>query len=346
MRLSSYESIWRVLTPLERSAKQRFQPAKPHLIRGSLANISRSKSELIAQNAFLRQQLIVLQRQSRRPVLTPRDHTILVLLASRFSTWRHKSKVRTQQSRVPQDVITLIHSMARDNRLWGSKRIRDELRKLGYCLSKRTVAKYIRQVRHLPPPRRPSQTWCSFLNNHAHDIWACDFLQTYDLWFRTLFVFFFIELGSRCIVHFSVICHSIDTWVAQQLREATSFDTRLRFLIRDNDRKYGTEFERASSGIEILCTPIRAPKANAGCERFLGSVRRECLDHIVVVNERHLHRVIKEYVAYFNMARPHQGIAGQVPIPLTSSAPETDCHSKIVSVSMLGGLHHGYRRGA
>ena len=152
----------------------------------------------------------MLQRQPRRPPLTPRDRTILVCwrvasapgakpctsssptlcspgIAKASAFWRHKSKVRTSQPRVPQDVITLIHSMARDNRLWGSKRIRDELQKVGYCLSKRTVAKYIRQVRP-PPPRKTSQTWGSFLKNHRHQIWACDFLQTYDLWFRALFV--------------------------------------------------------------------------------------------------------------------------------------------------------------
>ena len=279
MRLSSLHSairqaLSRVIIALERSVKQCFQPAKPHLVRGTLADITRSKSELIAENAFLRQQLIVLQRQTKRPVLTPRDRTILVLLASRFSTWRealmivkpdtllgwhrqgfrlfwrHKSKARTPQPRVPEDVIALIHTMALDNRLWGVKRIRDELRKLGYRLSKRTVAKYIRQVRPAPPPRKPSQTWGSFLKNHAHEIWACDFLQTYDLWFRTLFVFFIIELGSRRVVHFAVTCHPTDAWVAQQLREATPFDTRPRFLIRDNDRKYGAEFERAASGID------------------------------------------------------------------------------------------------
>lgn len=182
--------------------------------------------------------------------------------------WRHKSKVSLPQPRVPEPVIALIHTMALNNCLWGSKRIRDELRKLGYRLTRRTVVKYMRQVRPAPPPGKPSQTWGCFLQNHAWDIWACDFLQTYNLWFRTRFVFFIIELGSRRVVHFAVTAHPTDAWVAQQLREATPFDTRPRFLIRDNDRKYGAEFERAASGIDILRTPIRAPKANAVCERF------------------------------------------------------------------------------
>ena len=130
------------------------------------------------------------------------------------------------------------------------------------------------------------------------------------------------------------------------MREATPSDTRPRFLIRDNDRKYGTEFDRAASGIEILRTPIRAPKANSVCERFVRSVRRECLDYMIILNEFHLHRVIKEYAAYFNMARPHQGIAGAIPIPSTRVVPELNSHSQIVAIPVLGGLHHDYRRAA
>jgi len=367
LRSAIHQTISRAIIALERSVQQCFRPANPHLVRDTLADIPRSKSELIAENAFLRQQLIV-RRQTKRPVLSARDRTILVLLASRFSAWRealmivkpdsllgwhrqgfglcwrHKSKARTPRPRVPEDVIALIHAMALHNRLWGVKRIRDELRKVGYHLTKRTVAKYIHQVRRATPPRQPSQTWGSFLKNHAPEIRACDFLQTYDLWFRTLFVFFIIELGSRRVVHFAVTSHPTDAWVAQQVREATPFDTRPRFLIRDNARKYSTGFERAASGITILRTPIRAPKANAVCERFLGSVRRECLDHVLVFDERHLQGVIKEYIAYFNAARPHQGISGQTPIPSTSADPQSASNSQIVAFPVLGGLHHDYRR--
>ena len=154
------------------------------------------------------------------------------------------------------------------------------------------------------------------MKNHAHEIWACDFLQTYDLWFRTLFIFFVIELGSRRVVHAAVTYSPTDAWVAQQLREATPFGTHPRFLIRDNDRKYGTEFSRAASSIEVLRTPFRAPKANAVCERLLGSVRRECLDHMLIFNERQLRRFLKEYVRYFNRAHPHQGLAGKIPMSI------------------------------
>lgn len=131
-----------------------------------------------------------------------------------------------------------------------------------------------------------------------------------DLFFRRIHLFLIVELASRPIVHFGVTAHPNYAWVAQQLREATPYGQTPRFLIRDRDSKYGEAFRRVAKGssIELLKTPHRAPKANAVCERFLGSVRRECLDHILVLGERHLYRVIQEYVEYFNRARPHQGI--------------------------------------
>jgi hypothetical protein len=228
----------------------------------------------------------------------------------------------------------------------GAKRIRDELRKLDYQFAKRTVARYIRQVRPTRPPRTSGQTWATFLKNHAQDLWACDFLQTYDLWFRTRFVFFIFEFGSRRIVHFAVTRSPTDSWVARQLREATPFDPRPRCLIRDHDGKYGTEFARATSAIEVLRTPIRAPKANAVCERFLGSVRRQGRDHILIFNERQLHRVIKEYVTYFNAARPHQGIGHRVRVPPTVPDSQQSTGGKIIAFPVLGDLHHDYRRNA
>ena len=173
------------------------------------------------------------------------------------------------------------------------------------------IQKYINQVRE--PADSSQQTWSTFLRNHATQIWACDFLQTYDLFFRSVFVFVIIELGSRRLVHFGVTRNPTDAWVAQQLREATPFGERPRYLIHDNDRKYGPSFARVAQGIEVLRTPYRAPRANAVCERFLGSVRRECLDFFLILSERHLHQVMKEYQAYFNDARPHQGIEQRIP---------------------------------
>ena len=168
----------------------------------------------------------------------------------------------------------------------------------------------------------PSRALCNisltstvFLKNHAKDVWACDFLPVVALFFRQTYLFFIVGLASRRIVHFDVTAHRTDAWVAQQLREViTPFGQTPRFLIRDRDRKYGDAFVRVAQGssMEIQKTPNRAPKANASCERFLGSVRRECLDHILVLGERQLHRVIAEYVKYFNQARPHQGIEQKI----------------------------------
>ena len=148
------------------------------------------------------------------------------------------------------------------------------------------------------------------------------------------------------MVHVGVTRHPTDTWVAQQLREATPCDQRPRFLIRDNDNKYGTQFDRvaAASGTRTWRTPTRAPRANATCERFLGSVRRECLDHVLVLGERHLRRVLREFIAYFNQERPHQGIGQAMPEP--PPAATRNRAGPVSAMPVLGGLHHAYQRAA
>jgi putative transposase len=192
--------------------------------------------------------------------------------------------------------------MAVENRTWGAQRIRDELLKVGHQVSKRTVRKYMKQARRDRPPRQNGQTWATFLKNHSGDIWACDFVQFYDAFFRAIFVFVIIELESRRVVQVGVTRSPQDTWIAQQWCNATPFDEGPRFLIRDNDRKFGGQFARATASKDVLKTAARAPKANAVCERFIGSVRRECLDHIIILSERHLRRVMGEYVDYFEEA--------------------------------------------
>jgi putative transposase len=201
----------------------------------------------------------------------------------------------------------------------------------------------MRQVR-LPRPR--SQTWASFLRNHAADIWACDFLQVSDLCFRSFFALFNTLLRSRKVIHIGVTRSPTDTWTAQQLREATPYGHTPKYLIRDNDSKFGPCFARVAvtSGIKILKTPYHSPRANAICERFLGNVRRECLDHILILHEKQLHRVLHCYGAYFNRARPHQGIQQQIPELLASSAPRQNQREKVIAIPLLGGLHHDYRR--
>src|SRR6266487_5523607 len=233
--------------------------------------------------------------------------------------------------------------MAANNRLWGAERIRGELLKLDIRVSKRTIQKYMKQIR---PKRARGQSWKTFLRNHAAEVCACDFLQVTDLFFRPLFAFFLIELKSRRVIHVNVTRSPTDLWVAQQLREATPYGQTPKYLIRDNDRKFGPSFARiaTTSGIKVLRTPYRTPRANAVCERFLGSVRRECLDHFLILNEKQLHRLLKTYVLYFNQARPHQGIQQQLPEPPVPALALQNQDDKVISVAILGGLHHDYRR--
>ena len=232
--------------------------------------------------------------------------------------------------------------MARENRLWDAERIRGELLKLGIRIGKRTIQKHMRQVR---TPRPRGQRWATFVHNHAAQIWACDFLQVTDLFFRPLFAFFIIELKSGKVVHVGVTRSPTDPWVAQQLREATPYGHAPKYLIRDNDRKFGSCFARVAttSAIEILKTPVHAPRANAVCERFLRSVRQECLDHLLVFRDKQLQRVLNQYVAYFNQARPHQGIQQQVPEPSRSSLSSHHAGNKVIALPRVGGLHHDYQ---
>jgi transposase InsO family protein len=201
-------------------------------------------------------------------------------------------------------------------------------------------------MRNVRTPQPRGQKWATFVHNHAAQIWACDFLQVTDLFFRPLFAFFIIELKSRKVIHVGVTRSPTDLWVAQHLREATPFGQAPKYLIRDNDGKFGPCFARvaSTSAIEILKTPFHAPRANAICERFLRSVRQECLDHLLIFRERQLQRVLNEYVAYFNQARPHQGIEQQIPELPVPSAPLNDQRDQVIAVPVLGGLHHDYRR--
>ena len=234
--------------------------------------------------------------------------------------------------------MALIQQMARENPLWGAERIRGELLKLGLRVCKRTIQRSMRPVRKGRPP---SQAWSTFLRNHAKEVWACDFLQVTDLFFRPLFACFLVELASRRVMHVGVTRAPSDLWVAHQLREVTPFGQSPKFLVRDNDAKFGPHFARvaAASGIKLLRTPHQAPRANATCERFLGSVRRECLDHRLILTERQLRCVLQEYLEYFNRARPHQGL--QQRVPEGSPAPE-QVGSRVVARPILGGLHHAY----
>jgi putative transposase len=361
-------TLLHVVEKIEAWVKAITKPAVYSLIEATAADLIRSKCELIAENAFLRQQLIVLERQVKQPAFTPFDRSLLVLLASRVPFWKqalllikpetllkwhrqgfklfwkHKSQGQARQPRIAEETIALIKRMAVENRRWGTKRIRGELLKLGLRVNRGTIRHYMQQARRRLPPQHSGQTWATFLANHAPQMWACDFLQVYDVFFRTLFLFFIIEHSSRRVVHFGVTRTPSDAWVAQQIREATPFGAGPRFLICDNDSKYGLLFEHAVAGaqIELLHTPLQAPRANARCERFLGNVRRECLDHVWLFSQPHARRVIKEYVEFYNHCRPHQGINQQIPDPLPCH-PSTQGHQEVIGSPILNGLHHDYQ---
>lgn len=359
--------LWTLLgSRLNQSLKYWTKPTTATLAVGTLADLTRSRRDLVAENALLRQQLIVLRRQVKRPRLTNGDRIHLVLLA-RFTRywhntlhivqpdtllrwyrdlfrlyWRGKSRKRERKRRIAQETIDLIKRMAAENRLWGAERIRGELLKLGVKVSKRTVQCY------LPKRRRQSgQDWATFLRNHAGDIWACDFTVVHDL-FRPLYIFIIIELKRRRVLYTAVTRKPTDAWTARQLREATPWGRGPRYLIRDRDKKYGSLFSAVarSTGIKELKTTVQAPRANAVCERLVGSLKRECLDHMLILNRRHLYRTVKEYVGFHNHLRPHQGLRQHIPDPVESAfQPMADGDATMItSTSILGGLHHSYSR--
>ena len=334
------------------------------LLVGLIHAALRSRSDLVAENLLLRQQLAVLTRPTRkRSQLRVRDrlfwfvvravrrdwrrHLVVVRPETVIGWhrrgwrlfWRWKLRARGGRPRLDAEVRELIATIARENPAWGSERIRGELLKLGITVSERSVQQYRRRG----PARPPSQTWRTFLANHRPDLWAADLFTVRTLAFKTLYVLVFIAHGRRELVHVNVTAHPTAAWVWRQLIEATPWGRQPRYLVRDRDTIYGGEFvPRARRlGIETLLTPIRAPRANAVAERAIGTLRRECLDRLIVVNERHLRAILAEFVRYYNAERPHRTLGLETPIPATrpSAGP-------IRSRTVLGGLHHSYERAA
>ena len=193
--------------------------------------------------------------------------------------------------------------------------------KLGITVSKRSIQRYRRRG----PARPPSQTWRTFLTNHRPDLWAADLFTVRTLAFKTLYVLVFISHGRRELVHWNVTAHPTAAWTWRQLPEATPWGRTPRYLLRDRDAVYGGDFsERARRlGIETLLSPVRAPRANAVAERVIGTLRRECLDRLIVVNERHLRATLAEFVRFYNAQRPHRTLRLETPVPATPYCAKT-----------------------
>jgi putative transposase len=227
--------------------------------------------------------------------------------------------------------------MARENPTWGRRRIRAEFALLGYHVAELTVAKYMRLT-----SSRPSPTWRAFLVAHLRDMVAVDFFTVSTLTFRLLFVLVVLRHDRRELVHIAVTDHPTAVWTTQQLIEAFPDDSAPRFLLRDRDTIYG-EFARRvqGMGIRAVRTAPRAPWQNPFVERVIGSIRRECLDHFLILSEAHLRRLLRAYVAYYNAARPHQSLDNNSPQPRVVEPPHC---GRIVAIPQIGGLHHRYQR--
>jgi transposase InsO family protein len=247
------------------------------------------------------------------------------------------------------DLQRLIADMAAANCTWGEERIASELLlKLGIRVSPRTVRRYM-PTSAAPRTGVRSQRWSTFVHNHANTVLACDFFVAISATFRMFYVFVVLEIATRRIRHWNVTDHPTAAWTAQQFRMVMSGDEPHRFLIHDHDNIYSEDVDRtiAAMGLTILKTPVRAPQANAFCERVIGTIRRECLDWVIPWNEGHLRQVLREWVAHYNRGRPHSSLGPGIPdgpatTPVLSGHRIREGHV-LVAAPILGGLHHEYR---
>ena len=327
----------------------------------SLRTLAAMKAEIIA----LRHQVIVLQRtpKTKRLMLSPADRWLWVCLSRIWSGWRsaliivkpetvvswHRKafrwywtwKIRHGQPgrpRIPKETRDLIRTMSQMNVLWGAPRIHSELQKLGIHISEATVAKYM--VRH---PKTPSQTWRTFLTNQVSQLASVDFFTVPTIWFEVLFVFVVLAHDRRRILHFNIAAHPTAEWTAQQIVEAFPFDTAPKYLLRDRDRIYGFEFRKQveAMGIKEVLSAPRSPWQRAYVERVIGSIRRECLDHVIVFDEASLRHALRAYVGYYHRSRLHLSLDKDSP-----NFRPVQSIGAVIAVPEVGGLHHRYERRA
>ena len=265
--------------------------------------------------------------------------------------WTFKRKQTGGRPRTSPEIDAWILRMARENPRWGHKRIHGELGKLDVDINPTTVANIMKRYGIPPAPQRGRSTWRTFLNHYREHVLACDFFTIETIWLKTVYVLFFIELGTRRVLLADCTTNPDERWVTQQarqllwtLKETSTRGQPHRFLIHDRDQKFTRAFDTAfrSEKMKIIRTPYRAPRANAVAERWVRSVRQECLDHILIVNQQHLRQVLAEYVAFYNSARPHQGINQRIPDPIEESRGQGEMRRR----TGLGGLVSDYSREA
>ena len=331
---------------------------------------------LAAENLFLRKQLAQYQERRVKPRRANDATRMALIWLSRFFDWRrvlvivkpvtlirwHRQgfrlfwrwKSKPGRPPLPRDLQALIRRMALENPTWGQARITNELLlKLGLRVSPRTVRKYM--PGHCvggPGKRGQSQRWSTFIRNHAQGIVACDFCVAVTATFRILYVFVMIEHASRRLLHVNVTAHPTAPWTMQQCREAIPADHPYRMLIHDRDTIFSKDVDQGvrHMGLHVVKTPVRAPVANATCERLIGTLRRECLDFVIPLNDRHLYGILKEWVTHYNEGRPHMSLGPGIPQPILALpvALQAQRHwlpsgQDVVSRPILNGLHHDYR---
>ena len=334
---------------------------------GTLVRLLRVRRSLLLENLALRQQLAVLKRQHPKPRVGLLDKLFWIAVRRVWSGWKQSlivvtpetvvrwhragfrlywrliSRARTQVGRrqTSREVRELIFRMAVENPTWGAPRIHGELLMLGFDLCERTISRWMKRA---PRDRGPAQRWLTFLRNHREAIAAMDFFAAPTITFGVLYGFFVISHDRRRILHFNVTRHPTSTWIIQQLREAFPFESESRYLIFDRDAKYGLEVPVAVRSLKMspVRTSFESPWQNGVAERWVGSCRRDLLDHIIVVNERHLKRLLSDYVRYYHEDRTHLGLSKETPSRRVCSA----ARGRVVSHARLGGLHHRYDRAA
>lgn len=323
--------------------------------------VLKDRTQLALENIALRQQLAVYKRTVKRPKIEDRDRIFWMSVMGMLKEWkkalvfvqpqtaikwhrkgfryywRRKSKSTPGRPPISMQIILLIRRLPLENVLWGAQRIKVELALLGHDVAESTVAKYMVRARK----DTPSQGWKTFLANHMDVTAACEFFVVHTLTFNLLHCFVVLSHDRRRILHVNVTANPTAKWTAQQLIEAFPYDSKPKYLLRDNDKIYGWEFQRCveALGIDEVPSAPKSPWQNPYVERVIGTLRRECLDHIIPVNEQHMLRVLHEFIDYYHRSRAHSSLGGNSPEPREVAAV-----GEVLGTPVLGGLHHSDSR--